>query len=103
MTLKSVGDCPEDTTLHIKFQSERGAGAHAPPAPPPPHVRTCTCQWYCKHIHTHTHPYTHAQSVHYNTIDLVVATQGQYNTDTSIHGMLIAVVAAVALDNIQVC
>ena len=34
MTLNSVGDCPEDTTLHTKFQSERGVHVHPlhPPA-----------------------------------------------------------------------
>ena len=38
MTLNSVGDCLEDTTLHTvvhKFQSERGVHVH-PPAPPLP-------------------------------------------------------------------
>ena len=32
-TLNSVGDCPEDTTLHTNFQSEWGMHMH-PPAPP---------------------------------------------------------------------
>ena len=32
--LNSVGDCPEDTTLHTKFQSERGVHVHPLRAPP---------------------------------------------------------------------
>ena len=45
MTLNSVDDCLEDTTLHTaayKFQSERGAYIHPPaPAPLPPPPQAC--------------------------------------------------------------